>query len=147
MDARKPTSPRRLRARELERKVLEMRMTGARFSAIAEACGCSTQGAHMALTRALSSIVALNNQTAKELFILEIARLDELQAAIWDKAIAGDPESIDQALRIILARAKVVSWATEKSVQDETSTPIVISWEDEIHALPMGETGEGAASI
>ena len=37
----------------------------------------------------------------------EVARLDRLQTAVWPSAMMGDPKSVDSAVKIILARAKI----------------------------------------
>jgi hypothetical protein len=37
----------------------------------------------------------------------EVARLDKLQTAVWPSAMMGDPKSVDSAVKIIMARAKI----------------------------------------
>jgi hypothetical protein len=39
---------------------------------------------------------------------LEIARLDALQAAVWDNALAGDTAAVTGVLRIIEQRSKLL---------------------------------------
>jgi hypothetical protein len=38
----------------------------------------------------------------------EVMRLDKLQTAVWPAAMMGDPKSVDSAVRIILARARIM---------------------------------------
>ena len=45
---------------------------------------------------------------AEHLRTLEALRLDEIQAKIWDKAIAGDYRAVDRVLRIMERRAKLL---------------------------------------
>jgi len=38
----------------------------------------------------------------------EVARLDALQAALWDDALAGDVAAVDAVLRIVVTRCRVL---------------------------------------
>ena len=49
----------------------------------------------------------LSDQERKTALATEVARLDKLQTAVWPSAMMGDPKSVDSAVRIIQARAKI----------------------------------------
>jgi hypothetical protein len=49
----------------------------------------------------------LSEGNRKSLLSLETARLDALQDAVWPAAMLGDPKSVDSAVKIILARARI----------------------------------------
>jgi hypothetical protein len=49
----------------------------------------------------------LTDNERKTALATEVARLDKLQTAVWPSAMMGDPKSVDSAVRIIMARAKI----------------------------------------
>jgi hypothetical protein len=49
----------------------------------------------------------LTEAERKDLLALETLRLNALQAAVWPAAMMGDPKSVDSAVKIISARAKI----------------------------------------
>jgi hypothetical protein len=49
----------------------------------------------------------LTDAERKDILGMELLRLNALQAAIWPSAMMGDPKSVDSAVRIISARAKI----------------------------------------
>lgn len=49
----------------------------------------------------------LNNMDRQSILVLELTRLEALQAAVWPSAMMGDPKSIDSAIKIIATRAKI----------------------------------------
>lgn len=53
-------------------------------------------------------------RSASEMLVLEVQRLDALQHAIWDTAIAGSLPAVDMVRKIIVDRAKLVGLDAEK---------------------------------
>jgi hypothetical protein len=49
----------------------------------------------------------LTEQERKTALATEVIRLDKLQTAVWPSAMMGDPKSVDSAVKIIMARAKI----------------------------------------
>jgi len=49
----------------------------------------------------------LTEQERTTALATEVMRLDKLQTAVWPAAMMGDPKSVDSAVRIIMARAKI----------------------------------------
>lgn len=66
----------------------------------------------------------LDKSARGEILALELARLDALQSAAWDNAMAGDIKSIDASLRIINARMKLLGLDVE-TVQTTSNTIII----------------------
>ena len=64
---------------------------------------------------------------------MEGDRLDALQAAVWEKALAGDPKAVDQCLQIIDRRAKLFGLGAEGSPggKRRVGMPVVLDeyWE------------------
>ncbi len=105
------TSPRKVRAQTRKLKALEYRQSGESYDAIAEKLGMSREGARKAVVRALEEMNAEVQDKVQEMkneMRLELLRLDEMQDAIWDKAVSGDIPCQQQMLRIIEHRAKLL---------------------------------------
>jgi hypothetical protein len=101
------TAPARLRAAYRRTKVVQLRLAGRTLADIGRELGCSPQRVHAILTREMQSAQGLRKETAEELLQLELQRLDVLQAAVWDKALAGDLKAVETALRVIDRRVRL----------------------------------------
>ncbi|GJO51402.1 hypothetical protein NJB1604_39400 [Mycobacterium marinum] len=98
----KPHATERIRAAE----TLRLRLSGMTWEAIAAQLNYrSPGGPRMAVERLLGRIEA---EAIGELRKIEGRRLDELQAAVWDKARAGDCDAIRTVLRISERRSKLL---------------------------------------
>lgn len=87
----------------------QLRLGGKLPSEIAEILGISNLND---VTRLLAErfeydAAYLSDQDRKSMLAMEIARLDALQAAVWPSAMMGDPKSVDSAVRIVQARARI----------------------------------------
>lgn len=87
------------------RKALTLRLQGLTFREVAEQVGVSVATAHKYVTRALADIPKGEADTLRA---LECERLDALQAAYWDAALAGNLDAADRVLRIIDRRARLL---------------------------------------
>lgn len=101
------TSERILKARERQLEALELRKQGFTLEAIAERLGYSSaSGAHKAITSALDKHT---HKAVDELRKMQLARLDEMQYAIWDEAIKDlNLRAFDTLLKIMARRAKLL---------------------------------------
>lgn len=86
-------------------RVLELRKTGMSFTRIARATGYTKAGAYGAFRRALLAIV---QEPAEEVRVLEVARLDALLESLWATAIAGDLRAVDRVLAVMTRRASLL---------------------------------------
>jgi hypothetical protein len=102
------TSKRNIRARENENKVLDLRRQGISYEKIHRITGLSISGAHAMVKRVMERLTEYANETADEIKKQELLRLDEMQAALYKKAVKGDIRAIDAVLRIMQRRAKLL---------------------------------------
>lgn len=103
---RSTTSPAQIKVNERQIRALNLRKAGATFPEIAEAEGyASPSGAYEAVKAALKKTMS---EPAEELRQLELTRLDDMLASIWDAVLAGDTDSIATALRISERRARLL---------------------------------------
>ncbi len=112
MRAKSKTGPPRLSACDRERRALELRRAGHSYSEIGRKLGCGSS--HRDVTAYLDRVAEENAESARELVRLEVERLDALQAAVWDQAMAGQLGAVDRAVRIGERRAKLPGLEREK---------------------------------
>ena len=99
------TGPARLRGRERQMAAVELRKQGASLDEIAKALGYASRGSvHHAITAVIERWDA---EAVPDLIKLEAARLDTMQRALAPKVLAGNPEAIRAALRVMDRRAKL----------------------------------------
>lgn len=85
---------------------LRLRRAGVPYADIAKELGyAGRDGAHRAVKAALRKTL---QEPADELRALELERLDALQMALWPRAQKGDKVAIDQVLKIMERRAKLL---------------------------------------
>lgn len=83
---------------------LQLRLSGLGFEAIAERLGYRDKsGAWRAVEGQLKQI---RRERATEVVSLDLARMDRLLTAVWEKAMKGDPLAVDRVLKILERRAK-----------------------------------------
>ena len=99
------TSVRRTAA-ERRKEALELRALGYSYQAIADELGYANRGsAYKAVNQELKNIPREAAEHARE---LELGRLDEMQAAAMNGALAGDLFAIDRVVKIIESRSKLL---------------------------------------
>ena len=105
---------------ERERQVLQLRLEGWTFDAIAQRLGYKTpSGAHMAYKSALKRTL---QQPADEIREAELARLDELQKIAWQQVLSGDLRAVDSVLRIMDRRAKFLGLDSPHRIEAKVET-------------------------
>lgn len=91
---------------EIELRILELRASGDSFDLIAQKVGYSDRSvAFNSYKRALSRSVV---EGVEELRALELARLDLLQASVWERALSGEIRAVEASLRIIDRRTRLL---------------------------------------
>lgn len=127
-----PTSERKLAARELEIKCLELRKRGYTHQAIADELGISENGSYKATKRGLARLIEDIKESAREIVELELQRLDLLLAKLKTKIEEGDVSAINSALRISESRRKLLgldapiqTTAPEQSMSDEEAKKLL----------------------
>jgi len=107
-------------AAEKRKKALELRRAGWSFEDIAAEVGYANKGsAHRAVKQ---GIAAITRESATELIELELSRLDDLLAGLYEQARNGDLFAVDRALKIMDQRAKFLGLYEHKT--DDTSAEV-----------------------
>lgn len=97
---------RRKTAAEKRAEALELRAMGYSYQAVADEVGYASKGAaHNAVSKGLADIPREAAEQARE---LELGRLDDLQMAAMNGALAGDLFAIDRVIKVIESRAKLL---------------------------------------
>lgn len=102
------TSPTRLAIRERDEKAASLRRAGATWDQIARQLGYGSPAA--AYNRFMILMHEYPRETIEAARDLEADRLDQLQRALWPKALAGDQAAISTVLRIMDQRARLLGY-------------------------------------
>ncbi|MCA9241981.1 MAG: hypothetical protein KDA37_17340 [Planctomycetales bacterium] len=121
-------------------KVVEAVAAGATYDEAAEQAGyASRSGAYKALWRALGDRAA---EAVDEHRAIELARLDALQAALWERAMTGDVKAAGMVLRIIEQRTRLLG-LDKPTVGCATQTLVMSPAESAVWKETQGrETGK-----
>lgn len=87
-----------------ETRAVEMRKAGATYDQIADALDCTRSTAYRTVMRALARN---QSEEVEEFRMIEGARLDRLQMAVWNRAVSGSESAINTVLRIMDRRARL----------------------------------------
>lgn len=105
-ERRSPNSPEMLEIAERQQQAWRLRLAGQTYAQIAAELGyADASGAYRAIQQARRSNIIEPNRELRE---LEIARLDELLSAVWERAMTGDEGAIDRVLKIQQRRASLL---------------------------------------
>jgi len=125
-DTNSPRAPRRVLARERERRAITLRMAGATYRQIGEELGVSGQAAWGSVDRALRRVAKHTNEDAEKLRRIELRRLEKLHLLVWKEALGKDTKikaryaAIDRCLKIAERRARLMGLDSPQAV-DVTS--------------------------
>lgn len=87
-------------------RAIELRAQGQTYERIAEELGYANRGTVCHIVS--DALKARTDEAVDTLRLLEEQRLDALQAALWDKAMAGDVNAAQAAIRIIISRCRLL---------------------------------------
>ena len=110
---------------------VELRLAGYEYEEIAHEVGYSNKGtAWRTVTKALRERV---DQAVMEYRELELPRLDALQAACWDKAMAGDIPSATLVLKVMGQRSRLLGLEllAGQGAGDKTHDTVVVQGDKE----------------
>lgn len=139
----KPDADDRVRAS----KALELRLSGQTYAAIADEMGYASEaGPRNAVDRLLGRIEA---EGVTELRRMEAMKLDVMQRACWNQAVAGDLDAVNTFLKVHAARVKLLGLAApvqlEVSAAKKTTTELLDDHRNALLArLGERQSGEGA---
>lgn len=102
-------------SKKREARVFELRIQGGTFDQIANEVGYSgPSGAWQAYQRVKSEFIYESVDESRQ---LELMRLDELQVAVWDRAINGELPAAHCVLKIMDRRAKLLGLDKPEKVE------------------------------
>lgn len=124
-------------------QAVQLRLAGTDWETIATKLGYADRGsACKDVSRALDAHVAELRGATEELRALQVARVDRLLAAIWPKALKGDPASITTALRLLDRHAKLMG-LDEPSRVSVDAQQLGAEIGDLLNALNQGAAEQG----
>lgn len=94
-------------------QALRLRRGGASFEQIAKELNTDKSTVYKWVKR---EIAAIPREAAEDVRVMELARLDTMFRAIWEKAAKGDGYSIERALRIMKRRAEYLGLDEPKTL-------------------------------
>jgi hypothetical protein len=103
-DGRRSTN--RVLAAKRRNRAVELVACGLTYQQVADELDYKNRGTvHRIVQSALQAEQADNVEALRQ---LEVTRFDAMQAALWSRAEAGDLDAVDQCVRIIIARCRVL---------------------------------------
>jgi hypothetical protein len=143
------TCGRRFRYAERRRKMVELRIGGARLQAIGREMGVSAQRVAKILNEELAELSRQRSESTEELRRLELERLDVMHSAIWPRVEGGDLLAIDRALKISERRCALLGLNLvrhELMVSNEHTVNIIAKIDQYTRELG-GAVGAGLAAL
>lgn len=125
-------APSKVRTAMLERECLRLRMDGLSHRAIAHQLGIAPSTAYKRVHHALQALNRSNAEQATELRELEALRLDELQDAVWEKALDGDLSAIDRVLAIMTRRSRLLGLDMVEAKEESKPDPAAMRFRYEL---------------
>jgi hypothetical protein len=126
-------------------RAIQLRASGLTFSAIAQEMGYASKGTvHHIVTKAMNEHVV---EAVTDRRLLEGARLDALQAAIWHRAMAGDVRACWEARAIILARIKLFGLDKNEATSVIPRTAVVEPTVENLEAFIQGLGGDLGCNV
>lgn len=112
-------SAKKIQLEERRQYALELRKGGMSYRDIASAVkheyGLERYG-HTNAKYDVDAVVSAYTEdafsSAKELVAMELSRLDDLQAALWNDALSGKMDAVDRVLRVMQQRADLLGLPT-----------------------------------
>lgn len=118
------TAARVIETRENRLRALELRKQGLPYRRIGEIMGCSAGTAHQWVTFAFRELIESVNEAAEDVRKMELDRLDNMQAALWNDCEAGDRPAIAATLRIMERRAKLLGLDSPQHVDQRVTIQV-----------------------
>jgi hypothetical protein len=101
---------------------MQLRLSGHSYDEIARYLGITKRRAQRIVERELGRAF---REPTELLLQMELDRLDALQRAYWDAAIAGDGEAADRVLRIMDRRARYLGLDRQDTVQEDLGKAVL----------------------
>ncbi len=102
------TSPQKVKAAERRRQAVALRLSGATYQQIGDKLGVTSSAAHLQVKQELETRAKQSEGKIVELRQIELARVDRVLLAIWDKVLKSDYKAIDKFVKLSERRAKLL---------------------------------------
>ncbi|WP_066016574.1 hypothetical protein [Endozoicomonas atrinae] len=109
-----------IKAKELQRKALELRTLGLSYQQIGDQLSVSKTAAFKSVAKALSEIEEETRQLAKLNKTLDLQRLDWIIREAMKLALKGDLQAMDRIMKAIDQRAKIYGFEAPKKIAHTT---------------------------
>ena len=112
-------------------RAIELVTQGMTYQQVADELGYASRGTVYRMVH--QALAQETTEAVDRLRELEVARLDALQAALWDQAMAGDVDAGQAAMRLVLARCRLLGLYGQKPTGLNASwqpTTVVLTAED-----------------
>ncbi len=109
-----------IKAKELQRKALELRTLGLSYQQIGGQLSVSKTAAFKSVAKALSEIEEETRQLAKLNKTLDLQRLDWIIREAMKLALKGDLQAMDRIMKAIDQRAKIYGFEAPKKIAHTT---------------------------
>lgn len=110
-----------------EAKAWDLRVMGQSWNQVARALGYPSARAAAGAVRSWQrqSAFLVDEATREEMLTEELEKLGMLQQAIWPDAMNGEPRAVDSAVKIVMARAKLLG--LDEHVTNVTNNTVVVA--------------------
>lgn len=126
-----PSRPQRAVTAARRAQAIQLRMSGVDWDTIAGRLGYAGKAAACKdVSRALEATRQASDDAAEDLRLVESARLDRLQAAVWAQALHGDVKAVDAVLRVMERRARLLGLDAPAKIDQRSTVRYVIEGVD-----------------
>lgn len=127
---------------ELARKAMVLRRAGFDLFDIAEKLKVSEARVARATRSALEAASLLVTMAERrDLLNLEVARLDQLQVSLWDKAMGGNIQAVAEVHKIIMSRSRLLGLDVDQSA---TTTTVIVAGDTDTYIETLKQLESGA---
>jgi hypothetical protein len=131
------------RRNALARRAYDMHVAGMSYYQIGVELGLAdSESKRLVVDTIRAAADMVDSETKSDLLDLELARLDALQNAVWPRAMEGNVRANEQAMRLVLARAKLLGMEVPV-VAGTTLNTVVVPASDEQYAAALRMIASG----
>jgi predicted DNA-binding protein (UPF0251 family) len=101
---------------------MELRLAGMSYRQIGDKMGVSQQSAFRYVKTAIKSIQKDYAEKAHELVTIDLAKLKQIELAMYGKVMKGDLNAIDKLLKVMERRARLLGLDAPKQIEVANKT-------------------------
>lgn len=96
----------KINAADKRKRCVDLRKAGFSYQQIGDQVGLSHTQAFRHVKQAINELNAKILESAEEVLVLELERLDRMQIGLWPQAVQGDTRAVQSVLKIMERRAR-----------------------------------------